>query len=386
MKYLSLVALLVLTACGGGGGGKSLPPTFNGDGANAVGCTTEVVAGVLPGVNIDCGGGPVFVPFGVDGAKGDTGDTGTAGTNGINGTNGVDGQDGEDGVSCTFEDQPEENRVAIDCGGNIIYVPTGDGNSGSNTVGHSETILMNYSDYHGRTTIYSSGAEWVVRLFNGVGELLSETFRARGSNTKTPGYKVQINNYNADERLHSDTDEPAVVKYSGNETQNYIRHEEWYDNGLLHRSDDEAAKIEYVYSAGTHVYVKEWYTQGINFRAINSPSKVQYNWSDGSVSTAQYRNASGEFHRTDGPADATYKSDGTYNRITYYQNGLRHRAEGYSYHNPGYQVSWHCEGVLYKNQNWYNAYNTWKNATISNGGLTAYKAAGCLESGWNTSP
>ena len=129
MKYLSLVALLVLTACGGGGGTPA-PQIIDVAGANAVGCTTEVVAGVLPGINVDCGAGPVFIPFGVDGAKGDKGDTGTAGINGVNGNNGLDGQDG---ISCIFTDEPQNNRVKLDCDGNIIYISHGtDGLDGSN--------------------------------------------------------------------------------------------------------------------------------------------------------------------------------------------------------------------------------------------------------------
>ena len=62
MKYLSILFLLALASCGGGGG-STTPQIIDIDGANAAGCTTEVVNGVLPGVNVDCGGGPVFIPF-----------------------------------------------------------------------------------------------------------------------------------------------------------------------------------------------------------------------------------------------------------------------------------------------------------------------------------
>ena len=385
MKYLSLVALLVLTACGGSGGGKSLPPTFNGDGANAVGCTTEVVAGVLPGINIDCGGGPVFVPYGIDGAKGDQGEAGVAGTDGVNGTNGADGNDGvdgQDGASCTFEDQPAENRVAIDCGGNIIYIPksgNGSGDSNSPTI-ETERILLNPQDYN-VSTIYSNNAEWVVRLFED-GVLQHETFRKRFTQYN-PGLIKQRNYYNELEELHQETDIPARIKYYVSSSQHYKESEEYFIDGILNRINDQPAKLIYSNDA---VRQKWWYIDGINTRLNpnSNPSMIYYNTSTGFKTNEEYRNADGELHRDGGLASSINFSstDGTTVLSSYWHKNDRYHRENGPAHVSENSNNWYCGGLLYKQKYW-SSYNNQYVTTYANNGKSGYLAACGTEAGWN---
>ena len=359
MKYLSLVALLVLTACGGSGGGKSLPPTFNGDGANAVGCTTEVVAGVLPGINIDCGGGPVFVPYGIDGAKGDQGEAGVAGTDGVNGTNGADGndgQDGADGVSCVMTAEPENNRVAIDCAGNIIYVPTS--SSPTSNTGSQEKILLNNV-----STIYSGQADYVTVKYDAEGRMLSEIFRKRGEDSTKKAVVYQTQYYDENEEFHKE-DGPARV-INGKAWTNYEwliinNTKEWFSHGLLHRDNDKAAFEKYNLNygeGGNYLTQKKWYQNGVNSRDNDNPSTESYG-SGEQITRQLWTNEQGLLHRESGASLINFRDDGSISYQYFY-----------------------CNNTYYKTQNIDTSGNITE--TLHNSGKTGWTAAGCSATAWD---
>ena len=343
MKYLTLLALLALTACGGGGG-TPVPKIFNGDGANAVGCTTEVVNGVLPGINVDCGAGPVFIPFGVDGAKGDTGVAGTNGTNGSNGTDGQDGIDGADGVSCTFEAQPDQNRIAIDCNGNIIYVPTGANiqtNSAGNTVevilingtGAVVTGLSNNYVKDAITTIYSPNARFVTVTSDADLNIISEIFRLR-EDDPTLGAPIYAQNYfDEDGEYHHNT-QPALVWDNLNSSSQQNK-EIWYKHGIEHREDDNgpSSTITTGYVNNPTTSDKFWKKDGELHREGDLPARDSFG-SNQSITKAYYIN--GIQNRIFGPA--YYNHSGSYSSRTYHRewlvDGVRYKYHYHSgYHN-----------------------------------------------------
>ena len=408
MKYLSLLVLLALTACGGGGETPA-PKIFNGDGANAVGCTTEVVLGVLPGINVDCGAGPVFIPFGVDGAKGEQGDAGTNGTNGSNGTDGqdgIDGQNGVDGVSCTFEDQPDENRIKIDCSGDIIYVPKAGGatNGGGSLL--SETLLLNHNTESSNsnnhiTSIYSNNARYVFRRFNSDGFTISEVFKVRDNGDTSPGTLYAFNYFDDEGELHRDGNAATQRPYkNGTSWTNYTAsHEEWFQHGVLHRDDGPAQTLVYCVNtieSGCRLQQQVYKLNGIQTRLTDHPSKISYSASDyyQPKSTQyeyrhEYTNSVGDVHRDgDNPAVIIFENDNSVQSKSYYQNSKISRGVGPSYVQYSYSTGaiisryWDIDGKRYKTFS--SGATTIPSEFIDSADAKAqFITAGGTEAGWN---
>ena len=390
MKLLTIIMLLGLAACGGGG----TPPKqiIDVTGANAAGCSTEVVNGVLPGVNVDCGAGPVFIPFGVNGAKGDKGDVGTAGTDGQDGTDGVDGQngtDGTDGVSCVLTEEPENNRVAIDCGGNIIYVPTGTGTSNNNQHNSVDITMLE------RDNPYSAYANWVVVTADYIGNVIKEVFKRRDGATTNPGKVYRIQHYDLEGEFHNENGPAQSVWHVSSYIPTYKNFDKYYTNGLLFRGDDKPAHIVYSStnsaSSGQYIYQKMWYVRNgyeIQTRSGDKPSYQRFHsFSPHAIAQERWTDSIGQVHRNSNPADISYYGDGQVSYETYHWFGELHRHDGPSHISyradgsaEGYQF--YCHNTRYKVVNSDTSGNL--TTTYHNGGESAYIAKGCTQAGWDS--